>query len=309
VTRAGNDARRGSFGADLLDELFRNSLDPGYSDAARRRAERPDQPRSRWPLVIRSLALVVIGLLLAVAWRQVEAGAPGSAKASAGLVREVRVRQAGADRLQRQADTLREEVAISRDAALADGGEAAGLRGLEGLAGLTRVTGDGLVVRLADAPTPVDPVTGVAATSNPGLILDRDLQDVANGLWSAGAEAVAINGQRLTATTAIRAAGGAILVDFQPVTGPYQVSAIGPPDIGRRFEASTAARRAQRLAQLYHLSFRVRAASELVLPAGPEPQLRYARTPPSPSPSPSASDGRPSGSPARSPTPSATGGK
>src|SRR5207302_160556 len=85
--------------------------------------------------------------------------------------------------------------------------------------------------RRADAPPPVDPVTGRQTGTNPGLVLDRDLQDVANELWHDGAEAIAINGQRLTATTTIRAAGGAILVDFRPVTAPYQVSAIGPDDL------------------------------------------------------------------------------
>ena len=59
-----------------------------------------------------------------------------------------------------------------------------------------------------------------------------DLQNVANALWAAGAEAIAINGQRLTATSTIRAAGNAILVDFRPVTSPYEVSAIGPGRYG-----------------------------------------------------------------------------
>ena len=51
-----------------------------------------------------------------------------------------------------------------------------------------------------------------------------------NALWAAGAEAISINGQRLGPTTAIRFAGEAVLVDFRPVTNPYEISAIGDPD-------------------------------------------------------------------------------
>jgi len=77
--------------------------------------------------------------------------------------------------------------------------------------------------------------TGKRAATNPGQVLDRDLQDVVNELWHDGVEAIAINGQRLATTSTIRAAGGAILVDFRPITSPYQVAAIGPDDLDKRF--------------------------------------------------------------------------
>ncbi len=60
-------------------------------------------------------------------------------------------------------------------------------------------------------------------------MLDIDLQILANGLWQAGAEAVAINGHRLSTLTAIRAAGEAITVDYRSLTRPYRVEAIGDP--------------------------------------------------------------------------------
>ena len=58
----------------------------------------------------------------------------------------------------------------------------------------------------------------------------KDLQYVANGLWEAGAEAISINGQRLTSTSSIRFAGDAILVDYRPLARPYVVTALGDPD-------------------------------------------------------------------------------
>ena len=46
-------------------------------------------------------------------------------------------------------------------------------------------------------------------------------------MWASGAEAVAVNGQRLTALSAIRSAGDAILVDFRPLSPPYDIVGVG----------------------------------------------------------------------------------
>ena len=86
----------------------------------------------------------------------------------------------------------------------------------------------------------------------------------------------------MTATSTIRAAGGAILVDFRPVAGPYEVSAIGPEEMTDRFRDSAAARLLRTLAADHGMSFEVRDAEGLVLPAGSGPQLRYAEPSPSP---------------------------
>ncbi|HKX24847.1 MAG TPA: DUF881 domain-containing protein, partial [Actinomycetota bacterium] len=95
-----------------------------------------------------------------------------------------------------------------------------------------------------------------------------DLQLVVNALWAAGAEAVAVNGRRVTATTAIRQAGDAVLVNFNAVSSPYRVQAIGDPaklrsrtlgsDLGRQFALWT---------QVYGLGFAVRSAEAITVPA------------------------------------------
>ena len=53
------------------------------------------------------------------------------------------------------------------------------------------------------------------------------MRSVVNELWHDGAEAISVNDVRLTPTTAIRFAGEAVLVDFQPITSPYTIRAIG----------------------------------------------------------------------------------
>jgi uncharacterized protein YlxW (UPF0749 family) len=293
---------------DFLTELFRNPLDPGYTDAAaRRRVDPPTPARRRTGQVVTTVVLVLLGFLFAVAYRQTVEEEPSRSQARSGLVGQIRDRQAETDRLTARAEQLREEVSRQRDAALSSSA-AARLRDLEAGTGLGRVRGDGVVVQLADAPGNPDAVTG-AGGPGPGRVLYRDLQLVANALWAAGAEAVAVNDQRFTSTSTIRSAGEAILVDFRPVTGPYRVSAIGPDGMRRSFEASTAAALLRRVADETGLSFGVREAEDLTLPeAATDAQLRYASPPPSPSPEPSSVTGstvpRPSGSGTPSPSPS-----
>lgn len=291
------------YAPDFLTELFRNPLDPGYAAAARRRArgQTPTGWRSVSVRAVSVVTLVALGFLLAVAYRQTMAAEPSRSQVRAGLVEQIKQQQAESDDLARHADELRQRVARQRDAALT-GSAAARLRELEAATGLGRVRGDGVVVRVADAATETDAVTGAGGV-NLGRVLDRDLQEIANGLWSAGAEAVAINGQRLTATSPIRAAGGAILVGFRPITGPYEVAAIGPEELRRRFQDSAAARLMRAVAAEYGMSFEVQAADDLTLPGVGAPGLDYARPSPDPAAKPS---GPPSGS--HSSVPSMPGG-
>jgi len=63
----------------------------------------------------------------------------------------------------------------------------------------------------------------------PSAVEAQDLSGVANELWSAGAEAMAINGIRVLATTSIRLSGGALQVGSTAVVPPYRIEAIGDP--------------------------------------------------------------------------------
>jgi len=304
----GGSGDRLSFGPAFLTDLFRSPLDPGYADAAARRARLG--PRTGWRRSVARtgsvLTLAAMGFLLAVAYTRTMAEEPERSRARAGLVTQVHDRQAVTDALQTRADQLREEVARRRDAALTDT-DAARLRALEAGTGLGRVRGDGVVVQVDDAPPSVDAVTG-KGPDDYGRVIDRDLQDIANALWAAGAEAVAINGQRLTATSTIRTAGQAILVDHRPVAPPYRVAAIGPESLERAFAASEAARLMRGLAKEYGLGYQLRRAAGLTLPAAAEPKLRYARPAVEPTPGASPSGRSPAGpTPGGGPAPTAGG--
>lgn len=267
------------YAPDFLTELFRNPLDAGYADAAERKVAADGAvPLKGTGFAIRTLALVLIGLLLAVAYQQTVAAKPESTDLRHNLASDVSQRQKEAASLQTTADRLRTQVTKLRDSVLVSS-DAAALRNLEATVGVQAVTGNGAVISLADGPLPTDPVTGKADT-NPddfyGRVLDTDLQVVANELWRDGAEAIAINGQRLTATSAIRIAGSAILVDFVPLSQPYEIVAIGPDNLADRFSASGTAAEYRRLHDTYGMKFSADQRSKLTAPAATDTGLQYA---------------------------------
>jgi uncharacterized protein YlxW (UPF0749 family) len=99
-----------------------------------------------------------------------------------------------------------------------------------------------------------------------------------NALWASGAEAVSINGQRLGPTSAIRFAGEAVLVDFRPVSNPYQVSAVGDPDtLSRRFLAIPEVQSLAVISKSFGLRFEFAKEDHLTLPAASMPELRSAQ--------------------------------
>jgi uncharacterized protein YlxW (UPF0749 family) len=93
-------------------------------------------------------------------------------------------------------------------------------------AGLSEVTGPGVTVTLSDSKK--DRLIGVDPQSY--LIHDRDIRDVVNELRAAGAEAISVNGQRITVSSSIRCAGPIILINQDEMAMPFIVQAIGDPD-------------------------------------------------------------------------------
>src|SRR4029434_10732928 len=93
------------------------------------------------------------------------------------------------------------------------------------VAGLTAVAGPAVTVTLSDAPASV-----VADGIDPDLLVvhQQDIQAVVNALWSGGAEAMTIQGQRVVSTTGIKCVGNVVILHGVPYSPPYRISAIGP---------------------------------------------------------------------------------
>jgi uncharacterized protein YlxW (UPF0749 family) len=273
-------------GASLLDDVLADTLDPAYEQAAMARAAAgatlPSRRRGRTMV---ALTMAVAGLLAAVTYSQAAASAQGREQVRSALIEDIQRDSGVTDELAVQLDTLQSEVARTRDELLA--ASAVGQGALDDLARAEQgaaavpVKGPGLLVTLANADpmADADPVGGGTTEEDPrGRVRDGDLQLVVNALWAAGAEAVSINGQRLGPTTAIRFAGEAVLVDFRPVTNPYEVSAIGNPDtLWTDFLASPEVRSLAVISESFGLRFDFARKEELHLPAASIPELRFAR--------------------------------
>jgi len=114
--------------------------------------------------------------------------------------------------------------------------------------------------------------------SDTGRLRDRDMQRVVNGLWESGAEAVSVNGQRLTALSAIRAAGAAILVDNKPLVPPYTILAVGDGDkLSTRFQNSADGLYLNALQENYGIRTAISTEQDLRLPAAPSVIVRTAQ--------------------------------
>jgi uncharacterized protein YlxW (UPF0749 family) len=156
-------------------------------------------------------------------------------------VEEVRTAQAGG-----------EAEAAAREQRLTDLGLAAGLVALEG---------PGLQVTLDDSELDRAPTGNV----NDLVIHSQDVQAVVNALWRSGAEAVAINGQRLVSTSAVLCVGNTLLLNGTVHSPPYTVSAVGA---GRdRFEADALVRRLHDDAATFGLRFSVDREDLVEVPA------------------------------------------
>jgi uncharacterized protein YlxW (UPF0749 family) len=114
-----------------------------------------------------------------------------------------------------------------------------------------------------------------------GRVRATDLRRLVNGLWQAGAEAIAVNGRRLSAISAIVQANISIQVNRGPLSPPYVVTAIGDSGLATRFDNTATGLQFQALADQFGFQVDRQNESELELPAAPDAQLRlrYAEPP------------------------------
>ncbi|MBB4893826.1 uncharacterized protein YlxW (UPF0749 family) [Streptomyces olivoverticillatus] len=265
----------------LLTNVMDHSLDDGYAQAAARRAEGgkglPSTLRAKLGL---AAALLLAAVVVTLGAAQAQISAPTLAKERQQLIHRIEAETAAADSLQKNVDTLRDSVGTQqRDALRKHGGDKAELVSL--LAGATPVQGPGVKVVVDDAKQAKTSGGGPRESSgfsDTGRVRDRDMQRIVNGLWQSGAEAIAINGQRLTALSAIRAAGDAILVDNRPLVPPYTVLAIGDGQrLSTTFQDSVDGQYLHVLQQNYGIRASISAEGEVRLPAAPSLTVRTAK--------------------------------
>ena len=269
----------------LLRSLLTDHLDPGYADEARlRTAGERGLPSRRAAFSWLVAGTITIGLIFGISAAHESQRTPDSTKVQRQIADDVRAQQAGNKTLADERDELAQREARERTTSLLGDGEGgrvlSDLRGAEMAAASVAMTGPGIRVSIREQP----PRSDLSDGGRPGgadrgqVILDRDLQAVVNGLWASGAEAVAIGGVRIGPGVSIRQAGGAILVDNQPVYNPYVVEAVGDASaMQAAYIVSPAYLRMQSLQQLYGASVDVETVDSVQLAEAPIRDLRYAR--------------------------------
>lgn len=209
------------------------------------------------------MILAVLGFLLVTAAQSATATRKAEAPRKARLISLIEQRRDQMSDLDKAVRQLRSEVKdaeslrnmSNKAAAAASRGEAM----LAAQAGAATLRGSGLRVKVSDSNS----VPADVADASAYRISDTDLQLLVNALWAAGAEAIAINGNRVVATTSVRAAGETIVVNFRPLSPPYRLEAIGADR--ERFARSEIATRMRRWHTLFGLGFSTRSVDELTI--------------------------------------------
>ena len=187
---------------------------------------------------------MLAALVVTVGAAQARVAAPVVAKEREELIDRIDRETAAADKLESTVDKLRDDVSAGSSEALKQQRRRRARRPGGLLSGAVAVHGPGVKLVVDDAKEATTGGDGgpreTSGFSDTGRVRDRDMQRVVNGLWASGAEAVSINGQRLTALSAIRAAGDAILVDNKPLVPPYTVLAVGDGETARAPGSRTA---------------------------------------------------------------------
>lgn len=206
----------------LLNEVMDRPLDAGYQEAAARQHPGHASASRLWWLAVVCLALI-IGLTLTWGVRALRTPDPGAIKARAVLEADTRRVASEVDRLEDSASRLSNGVEALRLEILAasDPSAAAIARQLATATGALAVGGPGLSVRLS----------GGQGGASADRIQAGDLRVVVQTLWRSGAEAVAVNGIRLTSLSAIKDVGETVQVQLRPIAEPYIIEAIGSAEL------------------------------------------------------------------------------
>ncbi|MGW5241779.1 DUF881 domain-containing protein [Monashia sp. NPDC004114] len=276
--------RRPDESMTLLTSMLERPLDPGYQDAADRReaAGLPRATSTRTVLVV--LLAILTGFLFAVAAQSLRPKPTAAAALKQQLVSRIEAFQKHSSDQEARIAAVSKQVSDYEALALTQSGSAdlsGTIKQLEVDAAAVPLTGPGLTLTIDDAPsTEVDGNAGSRPSSDfqEGQVTSGDLQIIVNGLWGAGAEAISINGHRLSSTAAIRFAGRAIIVDFRPLSRPYVITALGDANAMQQlFEPSFAGVYLSELTHQYKIRSSLAAADSLTVPGDSAARLEVAK--------------------------------
>lgn len=254
----------------LLTLITARSMDEDYAHVAQQRAAAGEQPvQGNRPHWVSLVAVAVLGVLGAVVAAQTDREAEVNELSRAALIQQIESKRDEVRGLQAQVAELSGSnqavaAASTRTQGQLDDLEAR-VRRAELVTGFSAVHGPGVRITIDNRP-------GVDVDSE---IRDEDLAILVDGLWEAGAEAIAINDQRLTLLGGIRNTNRAVHVNGRPVNAPYVVSVIGDNrTLQARLLQSSEGQEWFALVNGLDFVYTAENVDDIRLPSAPQPELR-----------------------------------
>jgi len=246
----------------LLNYITATSLDEDYAHVSQQRSGGGGRNHKGSPGTTAVVVLAVFGALVATAAVQTARNADESASSRESLIKQVDARKSQLAQRRAVVRTLQSQVSTLQSRNLATTAQGRTLQSRLSQLGVdtgsSAARGPGIQVVVDDAP---------GATSFKQRVQGPDLQKLVNALWLVGAEAISVNGQRLTSRTAIRDAGSAVGVNFVSLRRPYTVSAIGNPELmGARLLDTDGGQTWVTLQSTFGLQFDVNTKDSMLLP-------------------------------------------
>lgn len=256
-----DDVRSDDASVDIDEDRSQATTDPSIQDV------RSD---SRHPRLARSASVIVMalaGLMMTTAATN-SRGHDLRPERDTDMATLVRSQASHNAALQKEAAGLRAQVEDLSKANQTPGVTSSVISSASVLApsvGLEAVSGKALRVTLDDAPLSENP-DGVDA--NMLVVHQQDIQMVVNTLWSGGAEAMTIQGQRVISTTAVKCVGNTVVLHGVAYAPPYVIEAIGDLNaMQKALDTSEAVRIYKEYVSAYQLGWSVERAGQVTMPA------------------------------------------
>ena len=256
----------------LLSLITQRSLDADYEHVAARKSAAGIPPDAhRAPRRTAAVVLLVFGVLVTVAAVQTSQNANVSDANRASLIDQIKVRRQAVSDLQEQLSAQQGRVLTLQRSITAQQTKTraaqARIDRVAQSAGFGPVRGPGIKATVTNPPD-VDPNDAVR---------DSDLALLTNALWASGAEAISVNGDRVTGAGAFRNVGFQVLLNSQPINPPYVFSVVGDPNtLPADLLSSSAGARWYTVKDSLGFGFDVTDGGTMTLPAATTPTLRSA---------------------------------
>lgn len=252
----------------LLERLWQDIQDDSYSKKAEKKKQvgKPAADPKWWILIVLTVAGLIFGIGASITRQSI----PISLQNRELLRENITAQSILLEEKESQLEIVTQKISTLQEsqAAVLPSVNQEDLALLNFASGYQAVTGPGIEIELSDAD-----LNKLSLDVDPSLarVFNTDLFTVVNGLWTAGAEAIAIGNQRISPRTAISQSGEAILVNYRPILPPYKILAIGPDELADNFSKTEDYKQINEVARVYKIGFKVTKLDKIDLPTSVRP--------------------------------------